>query len=357
MEAPANIELCEMTLEQYMSQKSSMIDAISNTISEGETLLSIIHEKLSSNDFTPESTSSQGNSSQGNSSQANSSQANSSQGNSSQGNESSHPQSETSNTRSNLLQSKTSIEGVIESLKQYGVEIEELNKKRKLRMEMCLQLRLFERDALSLCNQFEGIAEDIDSYTMNDERLLSKKKNKKLNIDVPTAEKQLQLHNELVSRVQQMAFDFVQRGQELISLFDSLSPAITIYADYNSGGSDSSSGKKQNNLSGSPSPSSSGSTAQQRIQAILEYLHERELYLEEMTEIRRVRLEESLQLSQLHSDANQVLRWMGNAESMLAASFLIPLSLQEAQDLQLEHEQFQLAIEVRLFSFSSCLYI
>ena len=293
-----------------MSQKSSMIDAISNTISEGETLLNIIHERLSSNDFTPEPQSS------------------------SQGSESSHHQSETSNTRSNLLQSKTSIEAVIESLKKYGVEIDELNKKRKLRMEMCLQLRLFERDALSLCNQFEGISEDIDSYTMNDERLLSKKKNmsKKLNIDVPTAEKQLQLHNELVSRVQQMAFDFVQRGQELISLFDSLSPEITIYADYNSSStSDTCSGNKQNNLSGSSS--SKGSTAQQRIQAILEYLHERELYLEELTEIRRVRLEESLQFSQLQSDANQVLRWMGNAESMLAASFLIPVSLQEAQDI------------------------
>ena len=113
-----------------------------------------------------------------------------------------------------------------------------------------------------------------------------------------------------------------------------------MYADFNSGSSSNEGGK--NNLS----CPSKGSTAKQRIQAILEYLHERELYLEELTEIRRVRLEESLQFSQLQSDANQVLRWMGNAESMLAASFLIPVSLQEAEDLQVEHEQFQLAIEV-----------
>jgi len=86
-----------------------------------------------------------------------------------------------------------------------------------------------------------------------------------------------------------------------------------------------------------------------RIQMILEFLHEREMDLEDLSEIRRVRLEQMVQFCQFQSDANQVLTWMRNGESMLTASFHIPNSLQEAEDLQVEHEQFQLAIEVSFY--------
>lgn len=108
------------------------------------------------------------------------------------------------------------------------------------------------------------------------------------------------------------------------------------------------------------------STALQRIQAVFEYVHERVICLDDVAELHRTRLEEVVQVScaavcvydvisfvvrrsqycQLDADAAQVLRWMRHGESMLAASFLIPTSLQEAEDLQAEHEQFQLAIEV-----------
>ncbi len=85
-----------------------------------------------------------------------------------------------------------------------------------------------------------------------------------------------------------------------------------------------------------------------RVQMILEFLHEREMDLEDLSELRRVRLEQMVQFCQFQVDANQVLSWIRNGESMLAASFHIPNSLQEAEDLQVEHEQFQLAIEVSL---------
>jgi hypothetical protein len=46
--------------------------------------------------------------------------------------------------------------------------------------------------------------------------------------------------------------------------------------------------------------------AQTRVQVLLEFLHEKEMDLEDLAEMRRVRLEQALQLGQFQSDANQV---------------------------------------------------
>lgn len=47
-------------------------------------------------------------------------------------------------------------------------------------------------------------------------------------------------------------------------------------------------------------------TAQTRVQVLLEFLHERKINLESLADIKRVKLEQCVQLNQFRVDANQV---------------------------------------------------
>lgn len=85
--------------------------------------------------------------------------------------------------------------------------------------------------------------------------------------------------------------------------------------------------------------------AQTRIQHLLEFLNDRELDLEELAEVKKVKLEQAVQLCQFQNDANQVISWIRNGEAMLIASFSTPNSLQEAEQLDKDHKQFQAAVE------------
>jgi len=48
-------------------------------------------------------------------------------------------------------------------------------------------------------------------------------------------------------------------------------------------------------------------SAATRVQVLLEYLHERDTELEEVAEMKRLKIEQCVQLCQLHNDANQVI--------------------------------------------------
>ncbi|KAF8773667.1 Triple functional domain protein like [Argiope bruennichi] len=226
-EVAENVEGAEQLLEQFNQQRDSTIDAAMNTVSEGEALL----EELQNSGLEPDSDSST---------------------------------------------SYAAIEGLLESLSRSREDLEELWANRKLKLDLCLQLRLFERDALEISSQLE------------------------------------------LCNMQQTALDVIQRGQELYQLFES--SGIQLMADDQYDG-------------------------QARVQVLLDFLQERHLDLEDVAEMKRVKLEQSIQLCQLENDASQVMSWIGNGEAMLVASFMIPTSLQDAEQLKTEHQQFQIAIE------------
>lgn len=136
--------------------------------------------------------------------------------------------------------------------------------------------------------------------------------------DMAKADQTLRLHNESVSQMQNTTFQVLQQGQELAQVFENSGVCVMADSQYN---------------------------AQTRVQVLLEFLNERQIDLEELAEMKRIKLEQCVQLVQFQNDANQVISWIRNGEAMLMASFAVPNSLSDAELLKKEHEQFQVAIE------------
>ncbi|RXG71523.1 Triple functional domain protein [Armadillidium vulgare] len=82
-----------------------------------------------------------------------------------------------------------------------------------------------------------------------------------------------------------------------------------------------------------------------KVTMLLECLHERQNQLIEVSEVKRVKLEQRIQLIEFENQSTQVINWIRNGEAMLAASFAIPSSLQEANSLSRNNQQVQVAIE------------
>ncbi|XP_049818825.1 kalirin isoform X2 [Aethina tumida] len=198
----------------------------------------------------------------------------------------------------------SAVESALDRLAKQRNDLEELWAARKLRLDLCLRLRLFERDALEVSSQLEMWSEELQ--------------HSELTRDIAKAEQFLRLHNESVSQMQNTTYQVLQQGQDLVQVFENSGICVMADAQYN---------------------------AQTRVQVLLEFLHDREMDLEDLAECKRIKLEQCIQLGQFQNDANQVISWIRNGESMLMASFTIPNSLADAELLKKEHEQFQVAIE------------
>lgn len=289
---PSSIEKCESLLKQVRCDMNYMIEASQDTLNEGETLLEELNKQKASL-------------------------------------ERAELAEENRTSLNNLNNSIAAVQSCLEKVKTIHNDLKDLWNTKKLKADLALQFRLFEKDSFNSCKKFEIYSERLrDKFITN---------------DVVAAENHLRSHNENYSRIQQTAIEIIQRGKELNKIIDSCSFTVLIANDENATTNsaidtvDSSVGAQQANNS---------QTASQRMKTILNYMQEEELKFEELCELNRTHFEQTAQFNQFETDAKQVLNWMRNGESMLAASFIIPTSLHEAEDLQLEHEQFQLAIEV-----------
>ncbi|CAL7943982.1 unnamed protein product [Xylocopa violacea] len=249
-EVAENLETAERLLEQCAQHRLSCMDACTSTIVQGEALLRELRESTDAPDTTG---------------------------------------------------SISAVEAALDRLAGLRQELEELWATRKLRLELCLRLRVFERDALEASGQLEMWAQELQGPPREG-----------------SPEQLLRVHNDGVAHMQNTAYQVLQQGQELAQVLEQA--GVCIMAD-------------------------GQHSAASRVQVLLEFLNEREMDAEDLAEMRRVRLEQTSQLVQLQTDATHVANWIRNGEAMLLASLRVPENLQDAEQLRIEHEQFQVAIE------------
>ena len=171
-EVSETYEGAERLLEQFSTQRDSTLDACASTIAEGHTLV----EELKSGGITAEMDS---------------------------------------------TGSVTSVQSTLEKLSTDREELGELWSTRKLRLDLCLQLRLFERDALELSSQFEVWGEQLQS-----ERDLPREQ-------LGEAERAMRMLDEHLNHIESATFNVVQRGQDLLGLFESSGISLMADSQYN----------------------------------------------------------------------------------------------------------------------------
>lgn len=96
-----------------------------------------------------------------------------------------------------VANSTSCVEGMLQQLQSHVAQLEELWLERRLKLDLTLQLRLFERDAMEVSNQLEIWAEELNRVELSG--------------DASAAQEALNIHNESVAHLQSITFDVLQK--------------------------------------------------------------------------------------------------------------------------------------------------
>ncbi|XP_033101861.1 kalirin-like [Anneissia japonica] len=198
------------------------------------------------------------------------------------------------------------IEAMVTNLRSNRLQLNEMWATKRIKLELCLQLRQFEKDALELSSQLQMWKADLDCTDIQ------------FDFDLRKAEVMSEQHCMLMINIEDNAIRLVQRGQELSQAFEA---------------------------NGVEMMSTSHMTAQNRIQVLLELIHEEYQDVEKLGAIRRLLLDQCIHLRHFEFEAHQVLGWIKTEEAMLATMTTIITNQQEAENLLADHQQFEMTIE------------
>lgn len=212
------------------------------------------------------------------------------------------------NPLNSLISSIQAIESIVNRLTEDLKKTDDYYNKHRKALELCLRLKIYEKDVLDASQHLDMTIEDMQ----NTAQKLPDIKN------VDSGEKELKLHNTTSKKIRELVFTIIKKGQEVIEDLKRSSCVIVIDNEQN---------------------------AVNQISMLVDYMDQRAQEADELADCRRLHIEYSIKFRQFEVDAQQVQSWIRKGESMLIASFHIPLSLKEAEELRASHEKFQQAFE------------